>query len=771
MRDLEDVFKATAASVQGTFQAEMGVASFRIPEYQRQYSWDQENISRLLDDIYEGLISLGRTDDSLAFIGTMILVEEGASRESSFNGRSLVVVDGQQRITTLAIICCLLLDAMRQERKRSEEWADDKIKSFVLEESKIACDELFGCVVGRPGGPRISSVFDYFPRVVREETDTRAATAAEAKYHSLIADFIFQYCDHVYEDRQAEFEFKPKFEGDDYPAFKTRLKIVSDYISVVSDGGDDETSTFPKLADLVSNERYRRALFPKLQQREDRIADAVRDAKKASDSHDTLKLIRLTAFANFLLYRVAITRVTADDDEYAFDIFEALNTTGEPLTALETFKPAVIQFENSLATKYKDSPSQGAITQIEQHIRSLGSYDAQQRETREIVVLAALFVNGRKEAYHLSSQRKYLRNTFNESKKVDGKRRFVQSIADVAEYRRRFWTKDGLPNQLRDHQDKEVALCCLSFLRDLGNSLTIPILMRYWLFSRRSGNSDVFVDAIKAVTAFVVLRRASTGGTKGIDSDYRDVMRQGGRKKADGDKPLMLGVGKDENELPDVVQLRKYLVSYLGNPKLGITTKSDWLKKVSQQPLYPPAGPGSLVRFVMLCVAHNSVQDNSNPFLLKKDKPHPGRDYLNLNRWRAQELETIEHIAPQSKNSGWNEDLYNDLNLIHCLGNLTLLPEKHNSTIGNSAWKHKKLFYEAAAADTKAAVENCIKKAGAIGINFGPKAEEMFLNRQTLPILSTVAAAANWDADIVRQRSENIGDLLWEEIAPWLDIS
>lgn len=44
MREIDKIFDAKVTSVQQVFHTAAGVAGFRIPEYQRQYSWDEENI-------------------------------------------------------------------------------------------------------------------------------------------------------------------------------------------------------------------------------------------------------------------------------------------------------------------------------------------------------------------------------------------------------------------------------------------------------------------------------------------------------------------------------------------------------------------------------------------------------------------------------------------------------------------------------------------------------------------------------------------------------
>lgn len=69
---------------------------FRIPKFQRPYSWDEENISDLWRDLAE---SAG----SDYFIGSMVVFKAENKR--------LGVVDGQQRLTTITILMCVLRNA------------------------------------------------------------------------------------------------------------------------------------------------------------------------------------------------------------------------------------------------------------------------------------------------------------------------------------------------------------------------------------------------------------------------------------------------------------------------------------------------------------------------------------------------------------------------------------------------------------------------------------------------------------------------------------
>jgi hypothetical protein len=66
---------------------------YRIPRFQRPYSWTTENIQDFWDDVVKE-----RATDY--FIGSMVVFKEGSQRYG--------VVDGQQRLTTITILLCIL---------------------------------------------------------------------------------------------------------------------------------------------------------------------------------------------------------------------------------------------------------------------------------------------------------------------------------------------------------------------------------------------------------------------------------------------------------------------------------------------------------------------------------------------------------------------------------------------------------------------------------------------------------------------------------------
>ena len=91
-----------------------GKRQYRVPLYQRTYSWRKEQLQRLWDDVVKLAETRLEHPEATHFMGSVVLAP------SPFNGpvgvQSYLVVDGQQRLTTLT----LLLAALRDHRHESE---------------------------------------------------------------------------------------------------------------------------------------------------------------------------------------------------------------------------------------------------------------------------------------------------------------------------------------------------------------------------------------------------------------------------------------------------------------------------------------------------------------------------------------------------------------------------------------------------------------------------------------------------------------------------
>lgn len=80
---------------------------FVIPIYQRTYSWTERECRQLWDDI----IRAGSDDAiSVHFIGSIVYIEAGLSQVS--HQAPLLVIDGQQRLTTVTLLLAALAEAL-----------------------------------------------------------------------------------------------------------------------------------------------------------------------------------------------------------------------------------------------------------------------------------------------------------------------------------------------------------------------------------------------------------------------------------------------------------------------------------------------------------------------------------------------------------------------------------------------------------------------------------------------------------------------------------
>jgi len=250
-------------------------------------------------------------------------------------------------------------------------------------------------------------------------------------------------------------------------------------------------------------------------------------------------LLRLILFSRYLNDRMAFTVVTAPNEDDAFDMFEALNTTGEPLTAFETFKPKVIDQET--LENYEHSPSYEYISKIESYLETFKKAEQKQKATSEMLVPFALAETGDKLQKKLTDQRRYLRDQYDSDdlSSEDDKRLFVQRLSHTAIFLREVWDTAA---ESRNYSPAELSngftLVGMEALRDLKHSITIAPLIRFYGFmldcpegrqEELDSRINDFKSAIDATVAFSMLWRGAKGGTDNIDGRYRSVMRDGGK--------------------------------------------------------------------------------------------------------------------------------------------------------------------------------------------------------------------------------------------------
>ena len=103
-----------------------GTKQFIIPIYQRKYSWTIEQCKQLWNDIVRA-----SKDEEIKghFVGSIVYIEKGLYQISAVP--QLLVIDGQQRMTTLSLLLLALGKAIKESDEKCEI-TSKKIKNYYL---------------------------------------------------------------------------------------------------------------------------------------------------------------------------------------------------------------------------------------------------------------------------------------------------------------------------------------------------------------------------------------------------------------------------------------------------------------------------------------------------------------------------------------------------------------------------------------------------------------------------------------------------------------
>ncbi|WP_120922149.1 GmrSD restriction endonuclease domain-containing protein [Helicobacter pylori] len=124
---------------------------FVIPIYQRLYSWEKEQCEQLWDDI----IKIGGNDEMNGhFIGSILYVLDGNTPSSP-----LLIIDGQQRLTTITLLCIALRNHLSDEVKILEKFSRKEIESYLINSNKDG-DKKFKLILSKSDKDTLLSLID-----------------------------------------------------------------------------------------------------------------------------------------------------------------------------------------------------------------------------------------------------------------------------------------------------------------------------------------------------------------------------------------------------------------------------------------------------------------------------------------------------------------------------------------------------------------------------------------------------------------------------------
>lgn len=765
---ISDVFGAHPKSV-WEYLCENGQGLY-VPAYQRQYSWDKSKIARLFEDICHGFTMLIDHEDSITFLGTIIAIHDtqyltvNPLVKGDVPSRVMTIIDGQQRLTTLLLIITTLHEEIRMraskqkpEGKPEVEWLSEECLKVVGRLAKtFEEDKDYG-----------DGAFRFYPRMIRAYDDSWSRKKDKAQYKSPIGNYLHVYGQHARIMPEKPFKFEIPINDADSSKQKRLAdgrRIIQTLTKAVAEN-DQVLLELPVFDQIIESASFQDILV------KSDFPQPVREVIQIEGNDNYKQLLRLVLFSNFVLDRVAVTIVTAKNEDYAFDMFESLNTTGEPLTAFETFKPRVIHSEG--LEQYEKSNSFEYLKTVEAYLESFAKTDEKQDATSRLIVAFASAERGEKLSKRLSDQRRFFKDNFDKLEIGDSKQDFVRHLSHSSIFVQYSWpdSKAAIPKVFSvDEAETDEVILCLDLLRSFKHTITLGPLIRFYSEIRKADNDsramavENFVKAVKAIAAFSVLWRASRRGTENIDMHYRRLMEEG--YPAVGLAPLARRNSQgDISKAPDAELFRNALAMILA-VEGKIEKRDDWTKLTAKIPAYK--NNREITRFLLLAAAHDSAEDKKFPGLTVAGKTDLLR-LLDFSHWRDDVSQTVEHIAPCTREDGWLDEIYDDDETIDRLGNLTLLPRSENASISNGSWAKKRLIYKILSAETSDELDPLLNHALQQGIAISESTAELLANSRYLPMAKAVSRIeGDWTLDLVESRSVRIAELAWKRIAPWI---
>ncbi|WP_237003009.1 DUF262 and DUF1524 domain-containing protein [Helicobacter pylori] len=145
-----------------------------IPIYQRVYSWEKEQCKELWDDI----IKIGGDDKMDGhFIGSILYVLDGITHSDN----TLLIIDGQQRLTTITLLLTALRNHWSDKRKEIEDHylinsdkdGDKKFRLILSDSDKDTLLSLIDKDKRKPSEPlsKIVENFKFFEKWISENTN------------------------------------------------------------------------------------------------------------------------------------------------------------------------------------------------------------------------------------------------------------------------------------------------------------------------------------------------------------------------------------------------------------------------------------------------------------------------------------------------------------------------------------------------------------------------------------------------------------------------
>ncbi|SON48533.1 DUF262 domain-containing protein [Vibrio tapetis] len=772
---LDKIFKSEPKSINDIFVKDRNLG-FYMPAYQRPYSWNHENINNLIDDIESSFDNLLQSDEAIIFLGTLLTVDDDKGEsiyrkdEAILPERIKLIVDGQQRITTLILLLTVLHEAML----KGESALQSDIKNVEQDAMKSHFQALHRQIKGlinQTGGYPIESAlgedeYRYLPKVIRSmhglqeghelKYDRWGDNNDIGRYQSPLSQYLFRFQSNLLNQsgKFKELDLK-QFSGPEMTLIRKNIEFMRkvfkeapNLVLGVRRNEDDELIEFCELGNKHLQDcihfNVNRELY---------------DCEALSDK--TKNLVNIAAFASFVLHRICVTFVTVNSESYAFDMFEALNTTGEPLTAFETFVPRVIEHLQSkddlnAECEYKK------INSISARFEELSSNEAKNKQTEKIIIAFMRAYNGKIPKTKVPSQREALLSSYNSCNSL-AKDKYLEHFKQTVDLIFDTWNKGEIEGLCSDN-DTEIFSLCLNYLVDIKHTISLSLLAQFKIKDSMLEDKEdrvQLVNAIKAITAYSVLWRAMSGKADGIESEYKAIHSK--ITNVDGNEigPFKLE-GANEYGI-DLDGLKKYLSNSLSqkikskNPKDG-EIKAKWIEVCAQSPLLEKKIESN--RLLIMAAMHNldvagGVYQSSYDFK---------NEVLNIDTWNELKLEknSISKIYNPKvagvTSLGWNVD--GSINKDQYIGNVFV-------DIAGRFKSSDKQSWTALRSSMKVHIEELelvFAEKNVKSLKTSLIAEARFAAK-----MQDIAYIEEWNEETINFRSEKLLSNAWDNLISWMN--
>lgn len=528
---------------------------YKIPPYQREYTWGKDNWENLYNDIFEA--------DKGYFLGSIICIDEGSNGTKNL----LQVIDGQQRLTTLSILMAALYSAIQNLLNQ-----DPLLQLKLFQERKLNISWL--------------------------------------KIQSML-----------------------RLEDEGQKGAENRLTLSiqknnqNDYIYLLDSIFNTNNPIKPKYYDIRSISRAYRYFLEKFEEVDDK-------GQRINGLHSLFDQFEKICAA-------IVVRISVDNMESAFVLFESINNRGVPLTPIDLIKNMII------SNLVKNSQDANNINERWQTIvKNVESYDDQVRFLRHF--------------YHAYKANPAIGLTkYAKATKTNIIRIYTTLIEKNSQYildqlveKSAIYSAIISPEKIEDTDKfskyKELLLNLKRVKSVPANSLILYLLTNF--------DKEDLIKILDYIETWFIRRHVTNYPTTNkLDQIFLEVIEKLQKKQ--------------------ITNLQGVITAL--NEQISKTSQKEFVDKLVTLPIY------------------DENTDATRSLLIKLEKMKRTKeeqvDFWQKNISTGKLVWSLEHVLPQkpTDNSHWCKEISEDdrLQWLHTLGNLTLTC--YNSNLSNSEYQVK----------------------------------------------------------------------------------